>query len=118
MDAAAINVQHVRLDENNRFLYAIESGLNTCLTTEANIDQIGRAFMQDVVMSMLDEGSVAIVPVDTTDNPELTGSYDIHSMRTGKILEWHPKHIRVRVYNERTGRKQDITLAKKRRRNY
>ena len=112
LDAAAINVQHVRLDENNRFLYAIESGLNTCLTTEANIDQIGRAFMQDVVMSMLDEGSVAIVPVDTTDNPELTGSYDIHSMRTGKLLEWHPQHIRVRVYNERTGRKQDITLAK------
>ncbi|HHX36455.1 MAG TPA: phage portal protein [Clostridiaceae bacterium] len=112
LDAAAINVQHVRLDENNRFLSIIDSGLNNCLTVEANIDQIGRAFMQDVVMSMLDEGSVAIVPIDTTFNPEVTGSYDILSMRTGKILEWYPKHIRVRVYNERTGTKQDIIVAK------
>jgi hypothetical protein len=112
LDAAAINVQHVKLDENNRFLSIIDSGLNNCLTVEANIDQIGRAFMQDVVMSMLDEGSVAIVPIDTTFNPEVTGSYDILSMRTGKILEWYPKHIRVRVYNERTGTKQDITVAK------
>jgi hypothetical protein len=112
LDAAAINVQHVRLDENNRFLSVIESGLNGCLTIESNIDQTGRAFIQDAVMSMLDEGCVAIVPVDTTDNPEITGSYDIYSMRTGKILEWYPKHIRVRVYNERTGIKQDIPLAK------
>lgn len=112
LDAAAINVQHVRLDENNRFLHVIESGLNTCLTTEANIDQIGRAFIQDVVMSMFDEGCVAIVPVDTTVNPELTGSYDILSMRTGKILEWYPKHIKVRVYDERTGTKRDTTMSK------
>lgn len=112
LDAAAIKVQHVRLDENNRFLSVIESGLNGCLTVEANVDQTGRSFIQDAVMSMLDEGCVAIVPVDTTDNPEITGSYDIYSMRTGKILEWYPKHIRVRVYNERTGRKQDIPLAK------
>ena len=113
LDAAAINVQHVRLDENNRFLSVIDSGLNDCLTVEANIDQTGRSFMQDVVMSMLDEGCVAIVPVDTTFNPEITGSYDINSMRTGKILDWYPNHVRVRVYNEKTGLKEDIELPKK-----
>lgn len=113
LDAAAINVQHVRLDENNRFLSVIESGLNGCLTVEANVDQTGRAFIQDAVMSMLDEGSVAIVPVDTTFNPESTNSYDINSMRTGKILDWYPNHIRVRVYNEKTGLKEDIEVPKR-----
>ena len=113
MDAAAITIQHVRLDENNRFLSVIESGLNNCLTLESNIDQTGRAFIQDAVMSMLDEGSVAVVPVDTTFNPEITGSYDINSMRTGKILDWYPNHVRVRVYNEKTGLKEDIELPKK-----
>ena len=112
LDVAAINVQHVRLDENNRFLSVIESGLNGCLTVEANIDQTGRSFIQDAVMSMLDEGCVAIVPVDTTDNPEITGSYDINSMRPGKILDWYPNHVRVRVYNEKTGLKKDIRLPK------
>ena len=112
LDAAAINVQHVRLDENNRFLHAIDSGLNGCLTVETNVDQTGRAFLQDVVMSMLDEGSVAIVPVDTTFNPEVTGSYDINSMRTGKIMEWYPNYVKVRVYNEKTGLKEDIRLPK------
>ena len=112
LDAAAINVQHVRLDENNRFLSVIDSGLNGCLTVETNVDQTGRAFLQDVVMSMLDEGSVAIVPVDTTFNPEVTGSYDINSMRTGKIMEWYPNYIKVRVYNEKTGLKEDIRLQK------
>ena len=112
LDAAAINVQHVRLDENNRFLSVIESGLNGCLTVEANLDQTGRAFIQDIVMSMLDEGSVAIVPVDTTFNPEITGSYDILSMRTGKISEWYPSHVKVRVYNEKTGLKEDIMMPK------
>lgn len=112
LDAAAINVQHVRLDENNRFLSVIDSGLNGCLTIETNVDQTGRAFLQDVVMSMLDEGSVAIVPVDTTFNPEVTGSYDINSMRTGKIMEWYPNYIKVRVYNEKTGLKEDIRLPK------
>lgn len=112
LDAAAINVQHVRLDENNRFLSVIESGLNGCLTLEANVDQTGRAFLQDAVMSMLDEGSVAIVPVDTTFNPEITNSYDINSMRTGKILDWYPNHVRIRVYNEKTGMKEDIDLPK------
>lgn len=112
LDASAINVQHVRLDENNRFLSVIDSGLNGCLTMEANIDQTGRAFIHDIVMSMLDEGSVAIVPVDTTLNPEVTGSYDIQSMRTGQILEWYPNNVRVRVYNERTGAKEDIMVPK------
>lgn len=112
LDAAAIDIMHVRLDENDRFLTAIDSNLNSCLSIEANIDQTGRAFIQDVVMSMLDEGCVAIVPIDTTFNPEITGSYDIMSMRTGKILEWHPKYVKVRVYNERTGLKEDILLPK------
>lgn len=112
LDAAAISIQHVRLDENNRFLSVIESGLNNCLSVEANSDQTGRAFILDVVMSMLDEGCVAIVPVDTTFNPEVTGSYDINTMRTGKILEWYPKHVKVLVYNEKTGEKEEITVPK------
>lgn len=112
LDASTINIQHIRLDDNGRFNSIIDSGLNDCLTLNANIDQTGRAFIQDIVMSMLDEGSVAIVPVDTSLNPEITGSYDILSMRTGKILEWYPQHIRVRVYNERIGRKEDITVKK------
>lgn len=113
LDVSSISVQHARLDENNRFLSVIDSGLNGCLTVEANLDQTGRAFMQDVVMSMLDEGSVAIVPTDTTFNPEITGSYDIQTMRTGQILEWHPGHIKIRVYNELTGRKEEIVQPKK-----
>lgn len=113
LDASSVTIQHVRLDKNNRFLSVIDSGLNNCLTVEANIDQTGRAFIQDIVMSMLDEGCVAIVPVDTTFDPEITGSYDILSMRTGKILEWYPSHVKVRVYNEKTGRKEDIILPKK-----
>lgn len=112
LDASSVSIQHVRLDENNRFVSVIDSGLNNCLTVEANLDQTGRAFIQDIVMSMLDEGCVAIVPVETTLNPEITGSYDILSMRTGKILEWYPSHIKVRVYNEKTGRKEDIVLPK------
>ena len=112
LDASSVSIQHVILDENNRFLSVIDSGLNSCLTVEANLDQTGRAFIQDIVMSMLDEGSVAIVPVDTTFNPEITGSYDILSMRTGQILEWYPSHVKVRVYNEKTGRKEDIVVPK------
>ena len=112
LDASSVSIQHVRLDKNNRFLSVIDSGLNNCLTVEANLDQTGRAFIQDIVMSMLDEGCVAIVPVDTTFDPEITGSYDILSMRTGKILEWYPSHVKVRVYNEKTGRKEDIVLPK------
>lgn len=112
LDAAAISIQHVRLDENERFLEVIPSGLNSCLNLEANIDQTGRSFVQDIVMSMLDEGCVAIVPVDTDDDPDFTGSYKIETMRTGKILEWFPKHVRVRVYNDTTGQKEDIILSK------
>lgn len=112
LDAAAISIQHVRLDENERFLEVIPSGLNSCLNLEANIDQTGRSFIQDIVMSMLDEGCVAIVPIDTDDDPDLTGSYKIETMRTGKILEWFPRHVRVRVYNDTTGQKEDILLPK------
>ena len=113
MDVSSIDIKHVRLDENERYTETIESGLNNCLTTEANLDQTGRAFVQDVVMSMLDEGCVAIVPIDTTLDPRVTNSYDILTMRTGKILEWYPEHVKVRVYNERTGRKEDIVVSKK-----
>lgn len=111
LDVAAIDMMHVRLDDNKRFLSEINSGLNNCLTTEANIDQTGRQFIQDVVMSMMDEGVVAIVPVDTDINPE-TGSFEIHSMRVGKITEWKPRHVRVRLYNDRTGTHQEILMAK------
>lgn len=112
LDVAAININHCRLDENDRFVETMDSSLNNCLHLEANIDQTGRSFIQDVVMSMLDEGCVAIVPVETTLDPTVTTSYDINSMRTGKILEWYPKHVKVRVYNERTGNREDITLPK------
>ena len=111
LDASAISIQHVRLDENGRFLETIDSGLNNCLNLEANIDQTGRAFLQDVVMSMFDEGCVAIVPVDTTSNPE-EGSFDIKTMRTGKIVEWYPRYVKVKVYNDRTGQKEDLILPK------
>lgn len=113
MDVASISIKHCRLDDNGRFMSEIDSGLNNCLNLEANIDQTGRAFIQDVVMSMLDEGSVAIVAVDTTADPELTDSYDILSLRTGKIVEWYPRHVKVRVYNDRTGQKEDIKLSKR-----
>lgn len=113
LDAAAIDILHVRVDDNDRFSEIIDSNLNRCLTKSANIDQTGRAFIQDVVMSMLDEGCVAIIPTDTSFNPDITNSYDILTMRTGKILEWYPEHIRVRVYNEKTGNKEDITIPKK-----
>lgn len=112
LDVAAIAIQHVQLDENGRFTEVIKSGLNNCLTLEANIDQTGRAFIQDVVMSMLDEGHVAIVPVDTTVDPTNTDAYDILSMRTGRVKEWFPRHVRVEVYNDRIGKKEEITLPK------
>lgn len=114
IDCAAIDIKHVRLDDNERFKEEIDSGLNNCLSVEANIDQSGRAFIQDVVMSMLDEGCVAIIPVETDKDPILTDSYKILSMRTGKILEWYPAHVKVRAYDERTGRKEDIVLPKAR----
>lgn len=112
LDVAALNVQHVRLDENGRFLSVIDDGLNNCLTLEANVDQTARSFVQDVVISMFDEGSVAIVPVDTTTDPNVSGSYDIQSLRVGQILDWYPQYICARVYNEQTGRKEDIVVPK------
>ena len=112
LDASAMMIKHVRLDDNGRFTEEINSGLQNCLNIEANIDQTGRAFLQDVVMSMLDEGCVAIVPVDTTLNPNLSGSYDINTMRTAKILEWYPAHVRVKVYNDRKGIHEELTLPK------
>lgn len=112
LDVSSINIQHCKLDENGRYISPINSKLNNCLTLEANKDQTSRAFIQDVVMSMFDEGCVAIVPVETTTNPSITDSYDIYSMRTGKILEWYPDQVKVRVYNDRTGKKEDIKLPK------
>ena len=111
LDVAAVTIQHVRLDEDGRFTEAINSPLNNCLTLEANIDQTGRAFIQDVVMSMFDEGCVAIVPIDTDRDPD-NGSFDIYTMRTGKIMEWYPRDVRIRVYNDLTGRKEDILMSK------
>lgn len=112
MDVAAVEIRHVKLDKNMRYSSDIDSGLNKCLNLEANIDQTGRAFIQDVVMSMLDEGCVAIVPVDTSMDPTVSGSYSIDSMRTGKIVQWYPQHVKVRLYNDRTGKKQEVTLPK------
>lgn len=112
-DVASISIQHARLDQNGRYTEEISSGLNECLTIEANIDQTGRSFIQDVVMSMFDEGCVAIVPVDTTIDPKTTNSYDINSLRTAKILEWYPKHVRAQVYNDNTGIKEELILPKK-----
>lgn len=112
LDASSMSIKHVRLDDNGRFTEEVNSGLQYCLNTEANIDQTGRAFLQDVVMSMLDEGCVAIVPVDTTINPMLSGSYEINTMRTAKILEWYPAHVRVRLYNDRKGIHEELILPK------
>lgn len=112
LDCAAITIEHVRLDEAGRFMEAINSGLNNCLTIEANRDQTGRAFIQDVIMSMFDEGCVAIIPTDTTVNPTISGAYDINTLRTGAILQWYPKHVKVCVYNENTGNRQDLLLPK------
>lgn len=113
LDVAAIDIRHSKLDDNKRYVGDIDSGLNNCLTLEANIDQTGRAFRQDIVMSLLDEGCVAIVPVDTVGrDPTISEAYDIESMRTGKILEWKPRQVRVRVYNDQKGIKEDILLPK------
>lgn len=113
MDAASIKMMHMRLDDNGRYVDTIDSGLNNCLTVEANIDQTGRAFIQDVVMSLLDEGHIAIVPVDTSFDPSISNSYDIHTMRVGKVTQWYPKHVMVNVYNDNTGLKQEIMIPKK-----
>lgn len=112
LDVSSMTIQHIRLDNNGRFLETIDSDLNSCLTLESNIDQTSRAFIHDIVMSMLDEGCVAIIPIDTDVDPNSTDSYKIYSMRTGKILDWYPSSVRVRVYNDRTGNKEDIVVQK------
>lgn len=111
MDVATLEFNHVRLDDDNRFKDIIDSPLNSCLTLSANIDQTGRAFIQDAVMSMLDEGCVALLPVDTDSNPD-TGSYDIESMRTGKIVEWRPRSVKIRAYNDRKGIYEEVVMSK------
>lgn len=113
LDVAAVSILHVRLDDNDRYIETIDSDLNNCLTLEANIDQTGRSFIQDVVMSMFDEGSVAIVPVDTIGNPKLTDTYKIKTIRAGKIVKWFPADVRVELYNDRTGKKEEITVPKR-----
>lgn len=112
MDVAAVDIKHCQMDENERYKSTIKSGLNDCLTISANIDQTGRQFKQDIVMSMFDEGAVAVVPVDTSDDPDFTDGYIIGSMRVGKIVEWYPRHVKVRLYNDRTGQKEDLILQK------
>ena len=113
LDVAAIEIRHCKLDDDGRYTETIDSRFNKCLNLEANIDQSGRAFIQDAVMSMFDEGCVALVPVDTDIDPTVSGAFDICSMRTAKILEWYPQHVKVKIYNDRTGQKQDIKLPKK-----
>lgn len=112
MDVAGIGLKHVRMDKNGRFTGTIDSDLNRCLTLEANIDQTSRAFVQDVVLSMFDEGVVAIVPVDATNDPCKTKSFDVLSMRTGKIMEWYPRHVRINVYNDQTGNREEVIMPK------
>lgn len=113
IDVAAVDIKHVKLDENKRYLEDVDSGLNNIFSLEANIDQSGREFVQDIVMSMFDEGCVALVPIDTSILPKLSGAYDILTMRTGKIVTWYPEHVKVRVYNDRTGNKEEIILPKR-----
>lgn len=112
LDVASVTIKHCRTDKDGRYVEDKDSYLNNCLTLEANIDQTSRAFIQDVVMSMLDEGCVAIVPVDTTDDPTLTNAFDVQTMRSGKILEWYPRHVLVRLYNDKKGEKEDVLLSK------
>lgn len=113
IDVASVAIRHIRQDENGRFLSEMDSGLNNIFALEANIDQTGRNFVQDIVMSMLDEGTVAIVPVDTSANPQFTESYDVLTMRTGRITQWHPEHVKVNLYNDRTGHHEEILLPKR-----
>ena len=113
MDVSAVDIRHVRLDDNGRFTSEMDSRLNNCLSLEANLDQTARAFIQDAVLSMFDEGTVAIVPVETTLDPKITDAYDILSLRTGKIVEWYPQHVKVWLYNEKTGRRENVIFPKK-----
>ena len=112
MDASTLDIKHVRLDKDGRYKENIDSGLNECLNVEANIDQTGRSFRQDIFMSLLDEGCVAVVPVDTSDNPDQTGSPEILTMRTAKVIEWYPKHVKIDIYNDNTGKHEQIRVPK------
>jgi hypothetical protein len=113
IDVAAVDMRHARLDENGRYLSDVSSGLHYCLTEEANLDQGASALRQDIAMSLFDQGVIAIVPIDTTENPNITGAFDVKTLRVGKIVGWYPRHVRVDVYNERTGRREEVTLEKK-----
>jgi hypothetical protein len=113
VDVSQLNFLHVQLDDDERFIGTVKSHLNECLTLQANIDQTGRAFIQDVVMSMFDEGCVAIVATETTEDPRKTDAYDVLSLRTGKVVEWYPEHVKVQVYNARTGKKEEIVQLKR-----
>jgi len=112
LDVSAVSIQHVRVDQNGRFIENVDSSLNYCLTQEANIDQTHRSFIQDIVMSMFDEGVVAVVPVDTSVDSQISGAFDVQSMRVGKIIAWFPKHVRVKLYNENSGVQEELTLLK------
>lgn len=112
VDVAKYRIEHCRVDEDARYIEPIRSDLNECLTMQANIDQTARAFKQDCAMSLLDEGCIAIVPVDTTANPNRTGGYDIQSLRVGKVVGWYPRHVKVELYNDRTGKTEQLTLSK------
>lgn len=112
IDCAAIDIVHCRLDENNRYLETMYTNLNYCFTDRANVDQTGRAFIQDAIVSLLDEGCIAILPVDTTDDPNETGSYDINTMRIGKVIDWYPRHVRVEAYDDRTGERKKVLVMK------
>lgn len=113
VDAAAVDMRHVKLDDQKRYIEDIDSGLNNCLTVEANIDQAARALRQDIILTLFDKGVAAIVPVETTTNPSLSGSYDIKTLRVGHVVAWYPEHVRVELYNEKKGQRQEITLEKK-----
>lgn len=113
LDCAAVSFKHVRLDENGRYTGVVNSGLNNCLTLEANKDQSARSFIQDIVMSLFDEGCVAVVPIDTSIDPSISASYDIETMRVGKITQWYPDYVKIEIYNDRKGIKEEITQPKK-----
>lgn len=113
IDVASVDVRHVRLDQNGRYVEDMKTGLNYCLSVSANTDQSGRAFIMDAVMSLFDEGCVAIVPVETSESPRNSNSYDIESLRVGRILEWYPQYVRLDIYNEKSGNHEEVTLPKK-----
>lgn len=113
MDVAAVDIKHVRLDDEDRFLEIIQSGINNCLTVEANIDQAARHFKQDIAMSMFDQGVIGVVPIDTTIDPKVSAGFDVQTMRVGTVVNWYPDFLRMEVYNEKTGRREQITLTKR-----